>query len=119
MYQINTKLSPEAQKLYDRDMEIIDYEIARENINAVLGQYSRERYKERKKENSDEDYIELLNKERSSIRDILDFMYEFDQENIEKLNNEYGKLFKENKKLKNNGQKIVVINDVKKVLKRC
>jgi hypothetical protein len=107
MCQINTELSPEAQKLYERDMEIIDFEVAKENINEVQGQYIHECYLEEDKGISNKSYYKLLKDEITNLQNVLDFIHKIKPEQIAEMSSKYGEIYKKNKSFKLNGKKLL------------
>ena len=102
-----SKLSPEAQRLFDLDMEIINYEVARENIYAVKGQYISEKYKEEEKEDCNKEYINNLTLKMRELRRIINSMSTLNSEEVNKLKWKFGNTYKYNEKLKSNGKRLL------------
>ena len=75
------------------------YEVARENINAVKGQYVHEEYREEGKEYPDNAYILILREKRLELQRLLNAMYKYSPEKIKDMMHEYGTLYKQNKKM--------------------
>ena len=85
----------------------ISYEVTRENLNAVRGQYIREQYREEENPKSGSKYIELLKNEQQLITGILNRMAGNDDDAfIEKLKVVYGDKFKENRKKLKQGNRL-------------
>ena len=93
---------------HEDTMRGIYYEVARENLSAVRGQYVREQYKEEAKPQPDQQYLTQLKTEQLLVTGIINRMAGCDPAFIEKLKVDYGKKYRDNKQNIAQGEHLIL-----------
>ena len=83
--------------------DFIYADVAKENIGAVMSQYTHLIWEEKKKDNPNLEEIKRLENKHDEYATILFSFHEISRDDYKSIAEKYGKLFKENKeKMKDN-----------------